>query len=351
MFWAYSCDAITGDPIDRFKIRDCSWDRLLSAGGSGSVTIPLDGTFSRSALDYLLRAEQRIIVIERDGRVEYGGYAQPEQYTVGGSSTVVPLKDIWSLWATRGGWDRSHPYTPQWQTTVTGVRGHHAWEAVRRGRDTGLPTAKFPVTLVSVGGGSTVTRNVYGYLLEYIGDIISDLMNEGLDVYTKPRWLDGKFDWGFYAGMSWGSGQVREYPVSVAEPRVTDFAISGDSSRIATNAVRLGEGSEVDMLARSRSDDDSPYPVRDRITPVKTVNDPLQLDSMALADLAAYGEPTIQWDFKVRATEPIDVGDEVKLHLSGNPRIPDGWHTRRVVKVSGGVGEFLTIGVQPTGGA
>ena len=350
---AYSCDAFTGEVIDRLPMKDCSWSRLLSAGGEGSLTVPLDGTWTQVQLSSLVDEWRRIIVLERDGVPEYGGFVLGHGYTLEGSALTLKLKDAWTLFGRRGAWDRAHPYTPQWSASVTGTRGFQAWAAVNRGRNTGavLDKTRFPVSLVASGGGASVTRKYFGYHLEMISDVHAALLEEGLDIYMRPRWVSGRFDWGFYAGPSWESGTIREFAPTAADPKVANLTESVEADRVTNNAARIGEGSEVDMLGRSRQNFASPYPVLDRVTASKTVSDVTQLEQQALSDLATFGEPTRQWDFDVLASEQIDVGDTVHLHISGDPVIADGRHTRRVVKVSGGLSDFVSIGVQPVGGA
>lgn len=352
MLQLWSCDAFTGEKLGVLPVSDMSWERLLSARGNGRATIPLDGSHSRADLNDLLLPWRRILALDRDGRVEYGGYVLGGDYSQAKYTRQVVLRDIWRMFNRRGGWDRNHPYTAAWSTTVTGVRGEHGWQAINRGRNTGvLNRTRFPVTRAEVGGGEVVTHKVKGHLLEYISDILTNLMDEGLDVYMQPRWLNGSFDWAYRAGMKWQSGHEFDLTVTTQDPDVIEFTEDIDADRVATNAGRLGEGSEVDMLARSRFNDDSPFPVLDLMTPSKTVSDALQLDSMALADLDLYGSPTVQRNFQVRASEGIDVGDTTWLHFDGDPVISDGWQRCRVVKVNGDLGEFVKIGVQPTGGA
>jgi len=95
----------------------------------------------------------------------------------------------------------------------------------------------------------------------------------------------------------------------------------------------------------------SPLPLLERVTQSKTVTSASQLSMMAGQDLVTFGSPTVQWDMKVSADEPVDVGDTVRVHFDGDPWIDDGWYTRRVVKISGDMSDTKTVGVQPVGGA
>lgn len=354
---AYSCDAITGAVIDRIPFSAFSYERLLSAGGSGAATVPLDGTFAKAQLKSLLQPLSRMLVLERDGVVEYmGTIAHPPRYVRGQQSVNVQCEDLWARFARRGGWNHSAPNVEAWEATVAGNLATQADAVIRRGRDVGpaLPPMAMPITLPGGYPGPSVSRTYYGYHLEYVGDVLADLLAEGLDIYFKPRWVgSGSADWLFNAGPAWSSGVTREFFVTADLSDVTGFSESGDASRVTNNARFVGEGSEQDMLVRSDRNVSSPYPLLDRITQAKNVSDVNHLSAMADQDLVTYGAPTMQWEFSVLGDSLVDVGDTVRLHFDGDPWIDDGWHTRRVVKVSTTLPgpDVKTISVQPTGGA
>lgn len=350
-FQAFSCDAITGAIVDEVPVSAFGYNRLLSARGDGSATIPLDGSHSKAALRDLLLHWSRIIRLDRDGVTEYMGYVTGRPYRRGVSAISVELGDLWTLLARRGAWDHNAPNVEKWKTTVTGSLAYQAAQAVLRGR-TGpvLPAMGMPVTLPGFGG-TAVTRTYYGYHIEMVGDVLDDLMAEGLDIYFQPRRLaNGDGDWLMHAGPAWSSGREHEFYVT-ADDVVTSFSESSDAMRVTNNARYVGEGSEVDMLVRSERNTASPYPLLDRTTDRKNISNVSQLSALSAQDLITYGHPTFQWDLKVTASAGVDVGDTVRLHFDGDPWIADGWHERRVVKVSGDLSEEVTISLQSTGGA
>lgn len=354
MLQAFSCDAFTGAIVDEVPVSDFTWNRLMSARGDGSAAIPLDGSFSKAALRDLLMHWGRILRLDRDGKTEYGGYILGRPYQRGASSIGVTLGDLWALTARRGGWDHSAPNVEKWKTTITGSLAHQAAQALRRGRDTGpaLPDMRIPVTIPGFEGPS-VTRTYYGYNVETVGDIWADLLAEGLDIYLEPRNLsssNGDFDWYMHADIGMVGGVEHEFYVT-ADDAVTGFSESSDAARVTNNARYVGEGSEVDMLVRSNRNIASPYPLLDRTTDRKNISNPAQLSALSARDLVTFEHPTFQWDFKLLAETGVEVGDTVRLHFDGDPWIADGWHERRVVKVSGDLSEQITVSVQPTGGA
>lgn len=352
---AYSCDAISGQQIERIPVSAFTYSRMLSAGDSGSsATVPIDGTFTQSELEDLLCPWSRILVLERNGVVDYAGYVtSPPEYQRGSALLKVACSDIWGILARRGAWDHGAPNVELWSTTVTGSLAHHAAAAIIRGRDGGppAPSMGIPVT-VPAQSGSSVTRKYFGYHLDMVSDIISDLMYEGIDVYFRPRWINtGDVDWLFHAGPAWSSGVTREFTPTAELSDVSKFTIKGDASRVTNNARYVGEGSEQDMLVRSQRDVGSPYPLLDRVTQAKNVSDTAQLSALAGQDLLTFGAPTSQWEFDVTADTPVDVGDTVILVFDGDLWIPDGSYARRVIGIKGDLGDHKTVLVQPTGGA
>jgi hypothetical protein len=351
MLQAFSCDAITGAIVDEVPVSAFTWARLLSARGDGSVSVPLDGSFSKAALRDLLLHWGRIVRLDRDGVTQYGGYVIGRPYEVGSSSVGVQLGDLWALTARRGAWDHNAPNVEVWKGTVTGSLAFQAAQALLRGR-TGpaLPDMRIPVTIPGFGG-TAVTRTYYGYDLDFVGDVHADLMDEGLDIYFQPRNIgNGDFDWLMNAGPAWSSGVSREFHVT-SDDVVTGFSESSDGARITNNARYVGEGSEVDMLVRSDRNVASAYPLLDRVSDRKNIKDVSQLAALADQDLVAYESQTTQWDFNVTASTSIDVGDVVRLWFDGDPWIADGFHDRRVVKVTGDLSDRITVSCQPTGGA
>lgn len=359
MYQVTARDGVTGKILDVVEASSGRWEQLLSAGGGGSVTIPLS-PLRESGYDLfdIRRITDHWNVayeIEHNGRPEYLGYIASRSYNRRSGDLRLSLLDAWGIFARRGAWDHSAEHVEKWSVTATATRAQHAANAIRRGRDTGPanPRMGIPITIPGFSTGTQVQRTSYGYHLKTIADEIEELMDEGLDVYLEPRRIEnGDADWLMHAAMGWQSGKTHEYFVTADDSTVSDFTELSDGARITNNARRVGEGSEQDMLVRSNRDLESPYPLLDRITMSKQINDLDSLTFQANADLDQYWRPTAQWDLNVPTADGVRVGDLLRLHFSGDPWIEDGMHVRRVVKVAGSLGDdFVSVSCQPTGGA
>lgn len=352
-FQVHVCDPITGFRVDGFEVSGFSWETLLSARGNASITVPLTDTQNRDTLGSYLDPWRYIIALERDGVIKYGGYIIPGSYTRGVSAVSFTLGDFWAMLGRRIMTAPGVGDIAKWSDTIVGSRAHHAYTLLQWNRDRGtVPVSGFPVTTPGTAPGASVTRTYYGYEMTYLAGKYASLMEEGLDIFFEPSWLSlGQFGWTMRAGDTWGTGVVREFTVTADGSEVMGFSESIDGARVTNNADRVGEGSEQDLLVRSIANPLSPLPLLERITMSKTVSSVTQLFDLVTQDLAQFGSPTVQWDFKLHADTSVNVGDTIRLIFAGDPWIPDGIYNRRVVKVNGDMTDQINVSVQPTGGA
>lgn len=349
------CNAITGARVETIKAHAFPFTELLSAGGEATVSVPLDGSFTPAQLDFLFEAWRHIIVLERDGVVKFGGYVVGEPfYSDSAASLQIKLVDFWGMLSRRLAVDHSAPHAEKWSAVISGNRSSHANQALIWAKDTytGTPAAALPVILSAADAGASVSRPYFGYHLNYVDEMFAKLLDEGWDVYFRPIWASpGVFRWQMLSGDAWTSGTTREFSVTAPMSQVVNFEQRKDGLRVLNNSIRVGEGSEIDMLAISNLDMTSPLPLLERVTLSKDVTSTSQLSVMAGTDLTTYGSATVQWDLDILADAPVTIGDMLRLHFDGHRRISDGWYTRRVVKISDGTGHVKTVSVQPTGGA
>lgn len=353
-FVATFCNALTGEPLHRFTPSAFPWARALSAGSQGSVSIPLDGAFGKSDLRALSAPWEHLVELSLDDAPLFLGYVSGRDYARGTSSLTLQLADVWAMWEMRAAWDRGAASIPKWKATANLTRAQHVTQAINRTLTTGptSPSRSMPVTVPSInGGGGTVDVDHFGYQLEMVSDVLQVMLDDGLDVYFQPRRSGGNSEWILRAGMDWATTTVHEFYVTAQDTTVSAFSESVDGSRMANRSYRTGEGSEEDLLIGSSVHSGSSFPLRERVASNTDITKVSRLNSLAAEDTRRFRLPTSQWSFQVRIADSPDVGDTVRLYFDGDPIIPNGWHERRVVGVSGDVAEFVTVTVQPTGGA
>lgn len=349
-----ACHGITGDVLDRVPVTAFTYDRLLSARGDGSATIPLASPWRDLDFRGLTRPWERMLALVRGNRVAYAGYIIGREYDLGSPLLHVQLGDLWALLEKRLAVDHSINGVEKWQVTITASLATHANVALIWARDsyTGMPSAMFPVTIPGHADAPAVTRTYYGYHLQTVADMFAELVAEGLEIYLEPRLSEqGKVYWYVRAGIGWTSGLSRDIYVSTPTSPVTALKWREDAARVTNNAIRVGEGSEQDMLTRSNVNPSSPLPLLERVTASKTVADSVQLQALTIQDLKTFGSPTEQWDVTVTADTQIDIGDTARMHVDRDWWIPSGWHSRQAVRISGDLSEQMRVAFQPTGGA
>lgn len=355
MSWlAYSVDTITGGQKTLLpEPSEFTWNRALSAGALGQCVIPLDGVgFSIAQMKTLTAEWAQTIVLEHDGDVVFAGIVRGREY----ADRILTLKlvDLWGIWARRGAWDYAEPFVKLWEETYSSASlSLLAKRAVQRGMSGTPPIERvLPITLPADLSGS-ITRTYYGYHLEFVSDVLEDLMDEGLDIDFRPRWVSGALDW----EMRNDPAQTqREWHVNAPDGGVSGFWESTDGARIANNSYMVGEGSGVTMLIQSQRYVDSTLPMLIRVESRKHISDEDQLSNLATRSNELYQEPTSSWSFEVLASgDPsvgeLRLGDPVTLWFDNDPWIEDGKYERRIVRLSGGIGERVTVTCQPTGGA
>lgn len=344
-------NTITGALVDLIDIESPSWMRLLSAPGRGSLRFPVDGQYSRAQLVNLFSEWERTFELSYDGVTQFAGISEGVTYDAGRRAWAVNGLDLWAIWEAREAVDRTHPNSMKWSTTVTGAsRSLLAKRAVQRGTtDPADGGVALPLILEADQPGA-LARTYYGYHRAKVGDVLEDLIDEGLDVDFEPTRVGGLFRWRMRTGEPL-AGVTHELYLSAPEENVAAFVERRDGSKMLTNSIQIGEGSEQDTLARSMRVIGSGLPTLDRTTSRKDVTDQLQLQAFASTAIAEHATPTIQWDVEVPIVEAKDyrLGDTLRLHFDGEPAMNDGYAPRRIVKKVGN-GDTVTVSLQPSGG-
>ena len=355
MTWlAYSVDSTTGADKTALPVSDFTWARALSAGADGRCVVPLDQLteFTVQQKRDLTRHWQRTIVLEYFGVVVFAGLVRAFERDT--RTLTLYLTDLWGLWARRGAWDHNAEIMAEWSVTHSDMSlGTLAKRAVQRGTNgPPLPVIDVPLSLPADVSG-LLERTYEGFRSEFVGDVLTDLMDEGLNIDFRPRWSGGSFEW---IMRNDPDTNLWEWHVNAPKGGVSNFREESDGSRITNNARFIGEGSDVDTLARSQRNADSDYPLLDRVDSRKHIGNADQLSKLAGAANIQYGYPTVQYTFEVVASGDPSVsdlllGDTARLWFDGDLWNTDGAHDRIITRLSGSLGERVTVTCQTTGGA
>lgn len=360
MVWKVtSYDTTTGDRLEELQAEDYDWDRKLSAGAGQSCIIPIDGSgFTKTQLRNLTAHWSRTLVLENDNGVVAGGIVRRRR--IAGRKILLSLTDLWGLWERRGGWgDDPRPGNLElWSISYTNLsRGTLAKRAVQRGTapfsgEFLLPEPGMPITFPADESGD-IDLTYYGYNLEYVADVLDDLLMEGLDIDFRPRIVDGKLDWHMRNDPN---SNLWEWEVNAEDGGVSNFEEDSDGARMTNNGIIVGEGQGTEMLARSNRDVESGLPLLERLESRKSVSDAAQASRMSTRLLSDYKKPTESWNFDVLASgtpkvQDLRLGDTARLGFYNDVWQPDGKVNRRITRITGGMREKVTIYCQSTGGA
>ena len=354
---AWSVDAFTGKRIGPLPVAGSSrWEIAMSAGATSTLDVPIEQTTNITPDVLADRTEHwsRIGVLERDGVICGYGYIADDQ--ISGGSLSLTLQDVWTILGTRLAIDHNHPHTEKWSTVISGVdRATIAKRVIQLGT-TGpnMPDMRIPITLPPDVKGDR-ERPIYGYHLEYVGDVIQALMTEGLDVVFEPRWLpDGRFDLLMRTGEPLTTSVVHGWKMSALAPNVEGFQRRRDSSRVTNNARVVGEGSERDMIVRSTRNPLSSLPLLDRVDTDKMLTTPAAAAAAASRALVDYATATEEFSWtSVNGPRLADVhlGDTAELLVHSHRVIANGLYRRRIIRLAGDLAsEKYEVTTQPSGG-
>lgn len=353
----WSCDFFTGEKLALLPVVSGSWERLLSAQGSGRFRIALDDTFTKLELRDLLAHWRRWIVVEYDGVVVFAGVVKRRPQR--GQFIEVETEDLWAVWKRRLAIDRTEPNLEKWSVKYTGLSIRTLAKRIVQLGLTGLstPSMVVPLTLEADVSG-TGQRTLYGHHLETVWDGLDNIMARGLNIAFEPRWLDGRLN--FRMVTSFSTAVTHELFVNFEDGNVLAFDEMSDGSRMSNNSILVGEGSEEDMLVRSNRSLTSELPLLDTIETRKRVTDAGEAYEIANQLLLDYEHATAQLTVELAcggtpAVGSMTLGSRGRFFFNGDPWEWDTAtddHVRRVVSISGDISSpSFSVNYQPTGGA
>lgn len=354
----YVCESITGQIVRRVTPAAASWSTGLLGKGEGSFTFqvtndadPDDGVLGAGEAPALFAPNARKIV-HRWGDFVFDAKIDAWEYSRDASSVTVEAVE----WRNELAWRLTYGVNNYLAGTLAVTNRTHAG-AVRailaRFLQQGQPWAPdwaYPWDLPADAAGGFSA--VWEYWKKFrISDLIAQIEDEGFEVYLRP----------YFSGTS-VRAQVR------VEPRVTigastfhlqaedsplgDVRYRRDGSRQLTGLQGVGNGSgEAQAVAWAGLPGTPSIPIRDAKEEFPDLEG-TRLQATTNARFAAEQNPVGQWsvgDFTITddyLPEHAAPGRVWNVQSKGDPVLPDGPATLRVISVSGGLGLKLKTEVQ-----
>lgn len=355
MAWRiWSCDTRTGRKQAVLPTSGFSWKNVLNSEGSGSATFLLS---AKEAAGFnwrsLCEPVNRTLVAEWDGEPVYSGIIWDWDYDMDARKLTVNHADFWSILS------RRLLLTDNLSAIATQKLEHASrslWDLARKTVEAGTAGVYSLPVFFQGGGPGTHSRTYFGYEIPRVSDALEAIMNTsgGPDVVFDPRWsADGaSLEYLMWDGSNPGGGL--EFNLSAESCGLFGVKVRSDARKMATVVVGTGEGSEKKLLTRAAA-----ASIPGGVHLVTDASFPKEKDLGVLqqrtdAKLNLLKTPTEQWSAKLLASASqrvtlLKLGRSIRVYTKGDPMIPDGYRTLRLIQYSGSLGETIDLEFQQIG--
>lgn len=212
---------------------------------------------------------------------------------------------------------------------------------------------QLPIDLPGDGSGGWVL-DVDWFDFRYIEDIIQDLERTGYEVLLEPYLTETGVRFRTRVEIPITSGEM-DLPASTMKTAIPSIKVKRSSSRQVTGVLALGNGSGTDSLIAWQGDFAAEgIPVSDVVRNEPDVKRPVTLQGVADNEFAENRRPTEQWSFPIMLDDVVTLtrirlGRILHLDVRGSVRIPDGRYLMRVIALTGGDTNKITLEVQSYG--
>lgn len=314
-----------------------------SAGALQSTFKLSDPDVLASSSSGLLTPLERCLVVEYEGVVVYAGIIWEDDYDHDTQTLTIQHEDIWSLMALRLIAEDRTGAIPAWAATFGGLE----YDTI----------VKRLVQLGTAGVGRTIpivfepdypgvqSRTYNGYNLETVLEAVTELMNVpgGPDVDFRPEW-DGPngIRWTLRTGDMNPDGQTIEANLDAADSAVRGLKRKRSGRERATRVMGVGEGSGVDIKVRAAAG--GGWLALEHVDQAKNIKSLSELQQFADGKIAARNALISQYAMDLNFESPVlgslwtlKPGATMRWHTTGDPVIPDGWKSNRVISYSGNI--------------
>lgn len=343
---------------------DGDWSSVLNAGGSLSCRVPV----SVETQSFNLRESTRewrtgLAAVEGDlilqaGPIVHRNYSNDELSieALGFWAVLDRRYLIPSLWDSQNVSGPIDPDDPDWTLTLSGSYSDIVRGIVLNALD--WSDGDLPIVLPDVTGG-THELSYSGFDAAPVGQRIAEITQrqDGPQVRFDPRFNADRDGIEFVLRVGAedetyvGGARAMRWSLAAAGSPISSLSLDMDGRTIGSQGWSFGgRQSDLPVLVKSRD----PFLV-DRGWPLMDLDDrehanasnPDTLVSYMVARLSRVQRSSDVWKFDIQRDSPevgsYGVGDPVDLKVKGDPFIPDGTYELRVVSISGGSGDTVSV--------
>lgn len=354
-------DLITGDPRESLTLKlgaDDSWSTSIDGDGQSTTTIVVndaDEPWTPEALDELLEPGERLIVrwwgpnggSHSGDVVVYAHKIQSYDYDMDAGTVTITATDLIG----EAEWRMVDAVLAPKNSvlTVTNRTPSGAVAQVFARMMQWSPDWWFPIDLPADAPGDFSGSWIFWKQFT-IAEILAEIRERtGVEIFLRAYGTEAggvRFQVRVGAPITVGGINLN---LGADESPIAGVKYRKDASQVLTGLLGIGNGTGEDQETRWAGEPGAP--IRDT---KKSFND-LSGDALQQATTSYYlanRDPIVQWDigaFVIGEQFPPDValpGAVFNFEIYGNPVIPDGVHTLRVLAVSGSNGRQLKPEVQ-----
>lgn len=332
---------------------DCSagsWDSRVTGRGRGSHSIPLFNAGISQSLIWELKEGNKYTVVQKwDDHVAFAGVVGRADFDDDSRVLTLVSQEL------RGAYFNARlldgvgfPFTPG-QAVLSVASKSHAGAVratIEKSIDMKDSSWGLPLDKPADGSGSFTADWLYEDRLKW-EDIIAQIEADGCEVFFRP-YLDGagKLRWATEVLPRIVTGVATEYVHGAADSPLYGLRAQFDFAEQVTGIQGFGRDGELASAAYVGT---TPISVRDTWLNFADF-DGVRLQAAVDAAFAQHVGPTVQWSLGAHiypgGPESFEVGRLLDLSFTGHEFFPDGVQEKRVVAVSGDLGDQVSLEVQ-----
>ena len=364
--WSYTmCDSRTGARLLDVTPSAGRWSAELNASGFGAHVFQLgDRELTRELWRDLTTPWSRTLVQSWAGVPVYAGLISGRPYDRDAQRLTVESVDVRDLFRARYPFGVNSYWQPGTGETVPGklvLSGLSLRAIAARVMQESLvgpeSTYSMPINLPSAVEAGAHSRTFENFNFQSTADILSELQETagGPDIHFQPVWGAGGLEWNMVAGSSSVPqfvGSSFEFNLTAEKHGLSSISLAEDALKQVTGVFGVGQGSGADLIVGGTPGASvAGIPARDVVVNRRMAKSKPEVSAFAFEQVAAFKWPTTQPSYSTLASGPVPVSDLrigslIRTFDEGDPWMPDGWSTHRVVGLSGGVDETVKLTVE-----